>query len=79
MYVLLFNTHMFTTKMAVSKLRHYCLKNEEEIDGCKNKIKYTMINFMHPVFYITTNSNDSTMPEHKKSLLYYLGSDLVPT
>ena len=65
-YTLSFNTHVFAPKMAVTKLSHYCLKNEEEIDGCKNKIKYTMINFMHPVFYITTDSNDSTMPEHKK-------------
>ena len=44
---------MFATEMAVTKLCHYCLKDEEEIDGCNNKMRYIMLNFMHPVFYIT--------------------------
>ena len=71
-YTLSFNTHVFAPKMAVTKLCHYCLKNEEEIDGCNNKMRYIMLNFMHPVFYITKKIfNDTTIPEQKRFVLLF--------
>ena len=63
---------MFATEMAVTKLCHYCLKNEEEIDGCNNKMRYILLNFMHPVFYITIKIfNDNTIPEQKRFVLLF--------